>query len=160
MDNQISVELECFLRLDGTVPDYVPSNNYQFLKAERMIRVVKNNVISIWAGAKSDFAMKCWERTLEGAKITLNLTRKCVSPGISAYQCLNGKFNYSRNSLAPLGSLVLNYNDCDVRATWDAHRVTGFYVDTSMQHYRVFQVVVSSTSRTHVSDTVSGTLLL
>ena len=155
LDNQTSVELDAFFRLNHTGTDLVPPNNHRTLKAERMIRTAKNHLIATWSGMDPDFPSASWDDTIEAAELTLALTRKSGVPGVSAHQYLNGKYDYSSHPIAPIGTKVLTYNDCDDRASWAQHGVTAFYVGTSFRHYRAFRVVVESTHRMRVSDTVS-----
>ena len=79
--------------------------------------------------------------------MTLNLIRKS-----GAYQYLNGKFDYSKTPVAPIGTVVVTYNDCAKRGSWDPHGDKGWYCGFS---YRAFRILVSSTNRMRVSDTVS-----
>ena len=52
-------------------------------------------------------------------------------PGKSAYDDLQGEFDYNKTPMAVLGTKVLAFVDPDKRAAWQAHGVDAFVVGRS-----------------------------
>ena len=59
-----------------------------------------------------------------------------VDPTKSAYEILNGPYNWNRYPLASLGCKVVIYKDGDTRGSWALRRVDGWYLGPSKDHYR------------------------
>jgi hypothetical protein len=87
--------------------------------------------------------------------MTLNLLRQSnKNPTISAYQHVNGNFDYNKTPLAPLGCAVEMHESTNRRKTWDPHSLTGWYLGTSTEHYRCHKIFCKKTRSERISDTV------
>ena len=114
--------------------------------AEKAIQTFKGHFISIMAGVDDSFPLHLW---------TLNMLRPSnVSPKISAYMYANGNHDYNAHPFAPLGCKVLIHETPDNRHTWDTHALDGWYIGTSMEHYRNQIVWCKDTRAERISDTV------
>ena len=72
-----------------------------------------------------DFPMHLWDRTIQQGKATLNMLRGSrINPKLSAYQQLNGRYDYNRTPMAPPGIRVLAHVKSKVRGTWDPTPLT------------------------------------
>ena len=72
----------------------------------------------------------------------------------SAAKYINGKFDYNKMPLAPMGCAVQVHVSPNRRLTWAAHSLDGWYLRTSDEHYRCHVVFVKKTRSKRISDTV------
>ena len=87
--------------------------------------------------------------------MTLNLLRKShKNPSISAYQHVNGNFDYNKMPLAPLGCAVEMHESTNRQKSWDPHSLSGWYLGTSSEHYRCHRIFCKKTCSKRISDTV------
>eukprot|EP00956_Cyclotella_meneghiniana_P028214 scaffold65021_cov87-Cyclotella_meneghiniana.AAC.1 len=87
--------------------------------------------------------------------MTLNMLRPSnVSPNVSAYMYANGTHDYNAHPLAPLGCAVQIYQRPENRGTWSVNSIDGWYVGTSMEHYRNYTILCKTTRALRRSDTV------
>jgi hypothetical protein len=81
--------------------------------------------------------MSLWDRLVPQAVITLNLLRQANKmPSVSAYEFVNGKIDYNKFPLAPLGCAVEMHESTNRQKTWDPHSLSGWYLGMSAEHYR------------------------
>ena len=67
---------------------------------------------------------------------TLNLLRTSrEDPSKSAYEDLQGVFNYNKTPMVVLGTKALAFVDPDKQAAWQSHRVDAFVVGRCPLHY-------------------------
>ena len=99
--------------------------------------------------------MSLWDRLVPQAVMTLNLLRQSrKNPSISAYQHVNGNFDYNKLPLAPLGCAVEMHESTNRRKSWDPHSLSGWYLGTSTEHYRCHKIFCKKTRSERISDTV------
>ena len=79
------------------------------------------------------------------------LHRSCVDPTKSAYEILEGPYDWNRYLMAPLGTKAIIYEDSDTRASWAPHGLDVWFLGTSKDHYRCHLYFVPETSRYRVS---------
>ena len=65
-----------------------------------------------------------------------------------------GSHDFRSHPIAPAGIKVIIHDKPAVRASWAAHGAAGFYIGPALQHYRSFQVHVTATCTTRITDTV------
>jgi hypothetical protein len=53
----------------------------------------------------------------------------------SANKEVNGKFDYIKTPLAPLGTNGLVYNDPATRASWAPHGTNAYYLGMALKHF-------------------------
>eukprot|EP00978_Attheya_sp_CCMP212_P039740 scaffold209632_cov37-Attheya_sp.AAC.1 len=88
--------------------------------------------------------------------VTLNLLRGSrINPKLSAYAQVHGAFDFNRTPLAPPGTRVLVHEKPDVRASWAAHAVGGWYLGPAINHYRCYKVWISETTSKRVANTLT-----
>jgi hypothetical protein len=96
---------------------------------ERAIQTFKSHFIAILAGVNSLFPMSLWDHLVPQAAITLNLLRQANKmPSVSAYEFVNGKFDYNKFPLAPLGCAVEMHESTNRQKTWDPHSLSSLYL--------------------------------
>ena len=148
LDNETSGKLEAYLSKEHQMElEFVPPGTHRALKAERAIETWKEHFISILAGTDPEFPMQVWDELIVQGEATLNMMRPSnVNPTISAWEHMNGPYNFDRHPLAPAGIKVAVHEKPNERGTWAAHATIGFYLGPAMQHhrcYRVFRVIAS-----------------
>ena len=154
MDNEASAELKAEIKKNCTI-QLVPPDNHLRNLAERAIQTFKCHFKSVLAGVDDSFPMRLWDKLLPQTILTLNLLRQSnVAPTVSAYQYVHGIFDYNKTPLAPLGCAVQLFESNTRRGTWAEHSTDGWYIGTSMEHYRCHKIYVKKTRSERISDTV------
>jgi hypothetical protein len=156
LDNETSHEFEEHLRKNNIQVQFVPPHQHRRNKAERAIRTFKNHFIALLAGVDPSFPMCAWNELLEHAEITVNLLRPCPThPRISAWEGLNGPYDYDAHPLAPPGTAVTIFETPDQRKSWDKHGVQGYYIGPALQHYRCYKVWVTHSGSVRTTETLA-----
>jgi len=154
LDNEASAAFKAAIR-ENCELQLVPPDTHRRNLAERAIQTFKSHFISILSGVDPGFPMSLWDRLLPQAVTTLNLLRQSnTNPAISAYQHVNGIFDYNKTPLAPLGCAVEMHESNNRRKTWDPRSLTGWYLGTSTEHYRCHKIFCKKTRSERISDTV------
>jgi hypothetical protein len=156
MDNEASAGLKDLLRTQFNLKyQLVPPHIHRRNAAERAIRTFKNHFIAGLCSAAEDFPLRLWDKLLPQAELTLNLLRASrVDPTISAYEAINGPFDYNATPLAPPGCKIVVHEKPGQRASWDPHGVIGWYLGPAMEHYRCYKCYIKKTQAERISDTV------
>jgi hypothetical protein len=68
-----------------------------------------------------------------------------INPAISAYEALNGPYNWNRYPLAPLGCKAIVYKDGDTQGLWASRGIDGWYLGPSKDHYRCALYYIAKT---------------
>jgi hypothetical protein len=156
LDNETSLEFEQHLHKHKIQVDLVPPHQHRRNKAERAIRTFKNHFISLLAGVDPSFPMCAWNELLEHAEITVNLLRVCPAhPRMSAWEGLNGPYDYDAHPLAPPGTAVTIFETPEQRKSWDKHGIQGFYVGPALKHYRCYNVWTVHTGSVRTAETLA-----
>jgi hypothetical protein len=155
MDNEVPLTVLNYCRDKNITIQLVPPDNHRANRAERAIRTFKNHAIASLSSASPDFPLEAWDFTLPQIELTLNLMRAShVNPYISAWQQLNGPYNFLETPIAPIGTRVMVYVPPDKRGSWAPHSKKGWYVGPSLVHYRCFRVYMEQTKAIRVSDSI------
>ncbi|KAL7527155.1 hypothetical protein ACHAWF_008701, partial [Thalassiosira exigua] len=137
MDNECSKTLRDYIEGEKVKIQLVEPDNHRVNAAERAIQTFKNHFIAGLSCVDQHFPLQLWDEILKQAEITLNLLRTSrQDPSKSAYEELEGPFDYNRTPLAPPGTKALVYNDPTNRRSWEQHAKDGWYVGPAMAHYR------------------------
>jgi hypothetical protein len=133
LDNEKNQLLESIFTRTGIRPQFSPPGNHRSNCAERAIQTWKHHFISCLASTDPEFPMEEWDQLAPQAELTLNLLRaSALNPAISAWEHLNGRFDFMCTPIAPAGTKVLAFEPPDQRASWDPHGVQGFYVGPAL----------------------------
>jgi len=132
-----------------------PPDTHRRNLAERAIQTFKAHFISVLSGVDKDFPMHIWDRLIPQTVLTLNLLRQSkIDPTISAYEYINGKFDYNAMPLGPMGCAVQFHDSVERRQSWAQRALNGWYIRTSDEHYRCHCVYSKQTKAERISDTV------
>ena len=86
--------------------------------ADRAISIWKNHFVLGIIGNYKLFPMHLWDRLLDQSQITLNILRpsRC-NPKISAHAVMEGKFEFNKTPLVPIGTKVVGHEKPNRRHT-------------------------------------------
>ncbi len=154
LDNEASNAFKATIKENCDL-QLVPPDTHRRNLAERAIQTFKSHFIAILAGVDPSFPINLWDRLLPQTVATLNLLRQShKNPTISAYQHVYGVFDYNKTPFGPLGCAVEMHESANRRRTWDPRSISGYYLGTSMEHYRCHKIFCKATRSERVSDTV------
>ena len=110
--------------------ELVPPYNHRANQAERALGSWKWHKTSIMAKFPPNCPIIVLKHIYFQSVLTFNLLRpSAISKNISAWQQVNGAYDYFHNPIAPLGTQVEVYKSKEERtSTWDFHSYQGFYV--------------------------------
>ena len=74
-----------------------------------------------------------------------------IDPPKSAYEIVNGPYDWNRYPLAPLGCKAVIYEDGNIRGPWASRGVDGWYLGPSADHYRCDLCFVPKTRAYRIS---------
>ena len=90
--------------------------------------------------------LQFWSEMIPHFQHTLNLLRTLRRNNkLSAYENMNGKFDYNKTPLPMVGSQALTFLDPDNCNTFQLHRLDAFVVGRAPLHYRLLQFYVTIT---------------
>jgi hypothetical protein len=156
LDNEASAELKAYFLNEVHVSyQLFPEGQHRANPAERAIQTFKDHFIALLCTAAADYPLSEWDLLLEHAELTLALLHasRC-NPHISAWEDVHGSFDYTRTPLAPAGTLVLAHEKADKRDSWSVHGLKGYYVGTSLEHHRCYNVFIPEMRSIRIPDTV------
>jgi len=137
MDNQATKHIKQFLTGNECKLQLVEPHNHRVNAAECAIQMFKDAFIVALATTDSNFPLQLWDKITPQVQDMLNLMRASrVDPTKSAYEILNGPYDWNRYPLAPLGCKAVIYEDGDTRGSWASRGVDGWYLGPSKDHYR------------------------
>jgi hypothetical protein len=119
MDNQATKYIRKFLTEEECKLQLVEPHIHRVNAAERTIQTFKDVFIAALATTDRDFPLQMWDKLTPQLITCLNLLRVSrTDPTKSAYEILNGPYDWNRYSLAPLGCNAIIYEDGDTRVLW------------------------------------------
>ena len=85
----------------------------------------------------------------------VNLLRQAnAAPTISAWAYLHGQHDFNRHPLAPLGIECHVYIPPGNRKTWAVKSNKGYYIGTTLEHYRYYKAYCNDTRAVQGSETM------
>jgi len=137
MDNQATKYIKKFLTEKECGLQLVEPHNHRVNAAERAIQTFKDAFIAALATTDREFPLQLWDRLAPQVQDTLNLMRASrINPNISAYEALNGPYNWDRYPLAPPGCKAIIYEAPAMRGSWASRGTDAWYLGPSADHYR------------------------
>ena len=105
--------------------------------AKRAIQTFKAAFIVALATTDSDFPLQLCDQLTPQVEDTLNLLRSLrANPSKSAYEILNGPYDWNRYPLAPLGCKAIVYEDGNTRGSLASRGMDAFFLGPAKDHYR------------------------
>jgi hypothetical protein len=152
MDNQATKAIKAYLTPQQVTLPLVEPHNHRVNAAERAIQTFKNQFIGAIGTTDSEFPIQLWDKLAPQVQDCINLLRRsCISPTKSAYETLEGPYDWNRYPLAPLGTRAIIYEDSDTRASWAPHGLDAWYLGPSKDNYRCHIYIVPETKGYRVS---------
>ena len=152
MDNQATKYIKQFLTKKECKLQLVEPHNHRVNAAERAIQTFKDAFIAALATTDVDFPLQLWDKLAPQVQDTLNLLRESrATPGISAYEALNGPYDWSRYPLAPIGCKAIIYEAPAVRGSWASRGTDAWCLGPSKDHYRCNLYYVPETRAYRIS---------
>ena len=152
MDNQATKFIKKFLTKKECDLQVVEPHNHRVNAAERAIQTFKDAFIATLATTDRDFPLQLWDKLAPQVQDTLNLLRASrINPSISAYEALNGPYNWDRYPLAPPGCKAVIYEAPAVRGSWASRGTDAWYLGPSIDHYRCNLYFVPETRAYRIS---------
>ena len=112
------------------------------------MKTAKYYFIAPLATVSPDCPLQLWCTFLPQVELTLNLLRTShQNVSISAWEDLNGPFDYNRTPVRLIGAPAVVYKDPSKRGTWALHGTDAYYVGPAMEHYRHKKIWVPTTQR-------------
>jgi hypothetical protein len=154
MDNKCSKAVEAHIRSNNMDIHLVPPHNHRVNAAERAIATFKEHFISALATVNKDCLLQLWDNFLPHVELTLKLLRFSQRDLTkSANKEVNGKFDYNKTLLAPVGIKGLVYEHPTIHASWAPHGTNAYYVGPALKHYRCLRFYMPGTQSYCVADT-------
>jgi hypothetical protein len=136
MDNQATKHIKAFLTENDCKLQLVEPHNHRVNVAERTIQTFKDAFIAALATTDSKFPLQLWDRLTPQIQDTLNLMQASrINLTKSAYEILNGPYDWNRYPLAPLGCKAIVYKDGNSRGLWVSRGIDAWYLGPSKDHY-------------------------
>ena len=156
LDNECSTEFKKAIKEQYLEHELVPNGQHRRNLAERALQTWKAHTIGSIRGVADTFLLGLWDEILPQLDMQVNILRfSNIHPKVYSWTVLNGAHNFNRHPLAPLGVEIQMLENPDKRKTWGVRINTGYYVGTSLEHYRHYWGCMKETKKIRVSDTVS-----
>ena len=137
MDNQGTKHIKKYLTKNECKFQLVEPHNHRINTAEQANQTFKDAFISALAMTDSNFPLQLWDKLTPQVQDTLNLLRTSrIDPSKSAYEILNGPYNWNRYPLTPLGCKDVVYEDNNTRGVWASQGIDTWYLGPSKDHYQ------------------------
>ena len=122
LDNECSRAVQKFLIKKGTARQNVEAHNHRVNAAEPAVKTSKYHIIAHIATLDHQCLIQLWSRMLPQMQDTLNMLRTSRNNNnLTAYEELNGKFDWNRIPIAPLGTRGIIFIHPDSRNTFAPH---------------------------------------
>jgi hypothetical protein len=151
-DNQAVTALKTYLHKENCEWQFVEPNNHRVNAAERAIQTFKNHFISGLCTTDKDFPLQLWDHMAEQAQDTLNLLRTSRhDPTKSAYEQLNGPYDFNKWPMAPPGTKAVIWESPTTRQSWAPRGIDAWYLGPSKDHYRLYKFYYPETQAIRVN---------
>ena len=133
----------------------VEAHNHRFNADEQAIATFKDHFIAGLGTIDKNCPIQLWDEFIEQAQDTLNMLHTSQHDNsLSAYDDLEGPFDFNKTPIAPLGTKALIYDNPKVRNTFAPHGTDVFYVGPAKLHYRNMRFFDPLTRGFHTSGSV------
>jgi hypothetical protein len=116
---------------------------------------IKNHFISGLCTTDSNFPLQLRDQLAVQAQATLNLLQTSHhDPSKSAYEALNGAYEFNKWPMAPPGTKAIIWENPSGRQSWAPQGIDAWYVGPSKDHYRLYQFYFPDTQVYSVDGSV------
>jgi hypothetical protein len=111
MDNQATKVIKAYLTPQDVKLQLVEPHNHRVNAAKRAIQTFKNRFIGALGTTDADFPLQLWDKMTPQVQDSINILRRsCIDPDKSAYEILEGPYDWNRYPMAPLGTKAIIYH--------------------------------------------------
>ena len=122
LDNECSRAIQNFLEEKGTRRHHVEPHNHRVNAAEPAVKTAKYHMIAALATLDWSCPIQLWSKMMEQIQDTLNMFRTSRNDTTkTAYQELEGDFDWNATPMTPLGSKGSVFIHPDNRNTFAPH---------------------------------------
>jgi hypothetical protein len=152
MDNQATKAIKEYLVTQQCELQLVEPHNHQVNAAERAIQTFKNRFTGALSTTDSEFPVQLLDKLAPQVQDSINLLQPSqIDPTKSAYEILEGPYDWNRYPLAPLGTRAIIYEDPEIRESWAPCGLDTWLLGPSKDHYRCNLYYVPETRGYRVS---------
>ena len=135
MDNQATKFINKFLTKKECDLQVVEPHNHRVNMAERVIQTFKDAFIAALVTTDCEFPIQLWDKLAPQVQDTLNLLRASrINPNLSAYEALNGPYNWDQCPLAPPSCKSIIYEAPAVCGLSASQGTDAWYLGPSADH--------------------------
>ena len=154
LDNECSHAIQKFLIKKDTARQNVEAHNHRVNAAEPAVKTAKYHIIAHVATFDHQCLIQLWSKMLPQIQDTLNMLRTSHNNNkLTAYEKLNGKFDWNQTPTAPLGTRVMIFIHPNRRNTFAPHCDEAFTVGRARHHYHLLEFYVPTTRGYRISGT-------
>jgi len=154
LDNECSKCIQNFLEKKGTTRHHVAPHSHRVNAAEPAVKTAKYHLIAALATLDWGCPVQLWSKMLKQVQDTLNMFRTSRNnTSKTAYQELEGNFDWNATPMAPLGTKGSVFIHPDNRNTFAPHCDEGFTVGRAPHHYRLLEFYIPATRGYRLSGT-------
>ena len=155
LDNEASAIMKEYDTEEKIKYQLAPPYTHRRNAAERAIRTWKNHFIAALCTVDEKFPLHLWDRLIPQTTMTLNMLRQCrTNTKLSAYEALEGMYNFDSTPMGPIGCRVIAHETPDQRKTWAPHAIDGFYLGPATEHYRCHRIYVPQSKSERIVETI------
>ena len=154
IDNECSKCIQNYLENKGTIRHHVAPHAHRGNAARPSVKTATYRLITALATLGWDCPVQLWRNMLKQVQDTFNIFRTSRNDTIkTAYQELEGNFDWNETPLAPLGTKGSVFIHPDNRKTFAPHWEEGFTVGRAPHPYRLLEFYIPATRRYRLSGT-------
>ena len=136
MDNQGTKAIKLYHTPQECKRQLVEPGNHHVNATERAIQTFKNRFIGALGTTDDDFSIQLWDKMAPQVQDVIKLVcRSGIDPNNSAYESLEGLYDWNWYPLAPLGTKTVIYEDADTSASWAPHGLNAWLLGPFKNHY-------------------------
>lgn len=138
LDNETLKDDELFITDNNARLQYRPSSMHRTNPAVRVIRILKNHILSIQAVTPKTHQLSNWCKDLEQTDITLNMMGPCTqTPNLLEHEAMEGMFSFDAKTMAPIGTQCMIHvkPGCWQRGY---HAMKAWHFAPALNHYQSF----------------------
>ena len=155
LDNKCSTEFKQAIKENELEYELVPKGQHSRNISERALQKWKAHTIGSLSGVADNLPLGLWDELLPQLDMQVNiLLFSNVNPNVYPWTVLNGSNDFNRHSLAPLDTEIQMLEHPDKVKTWGMKSKPGYYVGTSLDHYRYYWGWMRETKKIRGSDNV------
>ena len=138
LDNKCSHRIVSFIKKEKADIQLVEPYNHRVNAAKPTAKAEKYHTIAGLATVYITCPLRLWCEFVPQLQDTLNMMRTSRrNSNISAYEDMEGVFDWNKTPLAPLGCKAVVYSDPSERASWAPHERDAFYIGRAPLHCRL-----------------------